>query len=100
VVDSKAEEAGSRPAEIVGCYEALALIALLRGKPMETENWRDFLVLTPVETARLLRISRGTAYAQIRLGVIPSIKCGRRILVPRAALMRMLEEAKGDRPQS
>jgi len=31
VIDSKAEEAGSRPAEIVGRYEAMALIALLRG---------------------------------------------------------------------
>jgi len=67
---------------------------------METENRSDSLVLTPVETARLLRISRGTVYAQIRLGVIPSIKCGRRILVPRAALMRMLDEAKSERPQS
>ena len=51
------------------------------------------LVLTPVETARLLRIGRATVYEQIRLGNIPSIRMGRRILIPRAALMRRLEQA-------
>ncbi len=58
-------------------------------------NESDSLVLTPTETAKLLRIGRGTVYDQIRLGVIPSIRMGRRILVPRAALMKMLEAAKG-----
>jgi len=59
-------------------------------------NTSDALVLTPVETANLLRISRGTAYEQIRLGVIPSIRMGRKILVPKAALIKMLENAGGD----
>jgi excisionase family DNA binding protein len=63
---------------------------------MERNNHSDSLVLTPVETAKLLRISRGTAYEQIRLGVIPSIRMGRRILIPKAALIKMLEGAKGD----
>lgn len=67
---------------------------------METENRSDFLVLTPVETARLLRIGRGTVYEQIRTGAIPSIRMGRRILIPRAALMRMLETARVDNPLS
>jgi excisionase family DNA binding protein len=58
-------------------------------------NESDSLVLTPTETAELLRIGRGTAYEQIRLGVIPSIRIGRRILVPRVALMKMLETTKG-----
>lgn len=53
----------------------------------------DSLVLTPVETASLLRISRTNCYEQIRLGNIPSIRIGKRIIVPRAALMRKLEEA-------
>ena len=57
----------------------------------------DALVLTPIETAKLLRIGRGTVYEQIRLGLIPSIRIGRKILVPKAALIRMLEGAKGDR---
>jgi len=56
-----------------------------------TSSGNDSLVLTPVETARLLRIGRATVYEQIRQGNIPSIRMGRRILVPRAALMRKLE---------
>ena len=55
------------------------------------------LVLTPTEAARLLRIGRGTAYEQIRCGTIPSIRLGRRILVPRAALMKMLETTESDK---
>jgi excisionase family DNA binding protein len=63
-------------------------------------NDSDSLVLTPAETAKLLRIGRGTVYEQIRLGVIPSIRMGRRILVPKAALMKMLETAKGNGSQA
>ncbi len=55
----------------------------------------DSLVLTPVETARLLRISRTNCYEQIRQGVIPSLRIGKRIIVPRAALMRKLDQAMG-----
>ena len=54
------------------------------------------LVLTPAETAKLLRIGRGTVYEQIRCGVIPSIKCGRKILIPRHALMKWLEQGGGN----
>lgn len=63
------------------------------------DNTTDSLVLTPVETAKLLRIGRGTVYEQIRCGAIPSIRMGRRILVPKAALMKMLEEAKSNGPR-
>jgi len=65
-------------------------------KMSNRNNMTDSLVLTPMETARLLRIGRGTVYEQIRLGVIPSIRMGRRILVPKVALQRMLERAKGE----
>jgi len=54
------------------------------------------LTLTVAETSKLLGISRGLAYEQVRVGILPSIKFGRRILVPKAALMRMLEEAKSE----
>jgi excisionase family DNA binding protein len=61
----------------------------------DQDNVGEPLVLTPMETARLLRIGRGTVYEQIRCGAIPSIRLGRKILVPRAALIKMLEKAKG-----
>ncbi len=51
------------------------------------------LVLTVEEAAGLLRISRGLAYEIVRSGRLPSIRLGRRLLVPRSALERMLAEA-------
>jgi excisionase family DNA binding protein len=47
-------------------------------------------VLTLNEVAALLRISRGLAYEAARRGEIPTIRIGRRLLVPAAALERML----------
>ena len=52
----------------------------------------ETLVLTVGETAKLLRLSKTTVYDQIRQGTIPNIRMGKRILVPRAALMRKLDE--------
>ncbi len=51
-------------------------------------------VLTVDEAAALLRISRGSAYEAVRKGQIPTIKIGRRLLVPRARLEELL--AKGN----
>ncbi|MFC1982484.1 helix-turn-helix domain-containing protein [Chloroflexota bacterium] len=58
-------------------------------------NPNESLVLTVGEAAKLLRLSKTTTYDQIRQGSIPSIRIGKRILVPRAALMHMLEETIG-----
>lgn len=52
--------------------------------------------LTVHEAAALLGIGRGLAYEQVLAGRIPSIRLGRRILVPRAALEAML--AKPNEP--
>ena len=59
---------------------------------MEKDS-NDSLVLTAGETAKILRLSKTTVYDQIRQGSIPSIRMGKRILIPRVALMRKLEEA-------
>jgi excisionase family DNA binding protein len=48
-------------------------------------------VLTVTEAAAYLRISRGSAYEAARRGQLPTIRLGRRLLVPRAALNRMLD---------
>ncbi len=45
------------------------------------------------ETANILGIGRSAAYEGARTGEIPTIKIGNRILVPKAALDRMLSEA-------
>jgi excisionase family DNA binding protein len=49
----------------------------------------DRLVLTVDEAARWLGISRPFAYESVQRGDIPS---GKRILVPKAALQRFLEQ--------
>lgn len=49
--------------------------------------------LTVEEAALELRISRSLAYEAVRQGEIPSIRVGRRILVPRHAFSLMLERA-------
>jgi excisionase family DNA binding protein len=51
------------------------------------------LVLTVSETARVLRIGRNQAYDAVRRGDIPSIRVGRRILVPRHALEQLLNRS-------
>ena len=45
------------------------------------------------EAARQIGIGRNLAYEAIRRGEIPSIKIGKRLLVPVTALERMLAEA-------
>jgi excisionase family DNA binding protein len=45
------------------------------------------------EAAKVLGISRNTAYDAVKSGQLPTVKIGRRFLVPKAALERMLESA-------
>jgi len=47
-------------------------------------------VVTVGEAAAILRISRGAAYEAVKRSEIPTIRIGRRLLVPAAALERML----------
>jgi len=51
---------------------------------------RQTLRLWP-ETGRILGLSRGATFQAARNGQIPTIRIGRRLLVPRAALAKMLE---------
>lgn len=53
------------------------------------------IVLTVDEAAEYLRISRPQAYLGVNRGEIPHIKVGRRILIPRAALEKLLQCAGG-----
>ena len=46
--------------------------------------------LTVEEAASVLRLSRTSAYAAVRDRTLPSVKIGRRYLVPRVALERLL----------
>jgi excisionase family DNA binding protein len=49
-------------------------------------------VLTVSETARFLRVGKGSIYEAIRRNEIPALKIGRRLLIPKVALTRLLAE--------
>ena len=51
---------------------------------------RETPTLTVEEAGKLLGIGRSLAYAAARDGSLPTIRLGKRILVPTAALLRML----------
>lgn len=48
------------------------------------------LTLTIEQAARALGISRGLAYEAARRGELPTIRLGRRLLVPRCRLLELL----------
>ena len=50
------------------------------------------LTLTITEVAAQLRISRGLAYSLAREGKLPTLRLGRRLLVPRKALEDLLSQ--------
>lgn len=57
-----------------------------------TTDGSERLVFTVEEARRQLGLSKGLMHEAVRSGQIPSIRVGRRILIPRAALQRLLEK--------
>ena len=53
----------------------------------------DKLTYTVKETGLLLGLSRGLTYEAIRTGQIPSVRIGRRILIPCKQLHKLLENS-------
>lgn len=47
--------------------------------------------ITVPEVAKLLGLSRNGAYVAVRNGEIPSIRIGRRVVVPKLAIERLLD---------
>jgi len=62
--------------------------------PEQTRSLHDDgrLTWTVTEAARLLGISRASAYEAAHRGELPVRVIGRRLLVPRVALLRLLGE--------
>ena len=59
-----------------------------------TQDKQERLCLNVPEAAKILGISRGLAYELARSGRLPALRFGRRLLIPRAALERMLNETQ------
>ena len=51
----------------------------------------DCLTLTVEQAGKLLGISRAHAYDLARTGEIPSVKLGKRVVIPRRALERFID---------
>jgi excisionase family DNA binding protein len=88
----------SRPHELRDTLSTAAGGALVQGRgggqaAGAASTPHERLTLTVEEAAQVLGISRAFAYESVRRGDIPHIKIGRRILVSRAALDRLLEGA-------
>ena len=56
-------------------------------------------VLTIMEVSRILRLSRNATYEGVWSGDIPSVKVGKRILIPVAGLKAMLGEIDEAQPR-
>ena len=63
-------------------------------------NQTECETLTVPEAARKLGIGRNAAYEGVRAGDIPSIRIGKRLVVPKAALERLLGEGACKTPQA
>ena len=59
----------------------------------QTGAAEERLTYTLTEAARRLGISRALAYEAANRGELPVCRIGRRMLVPRAALLRLLEDS-------
>jgi excisionase family DNA binding protein len=54
---------------------------------------RITLTMSVPEAANVLGISRAFAYALVSRGDLPSLRLGRRVVVPRRALEQLVEQA-------
>jgi len=86
--DALAFAAGETREAVTGSRTASGAVA-----PVENR-----LVFTVEEAAQLLGISRSFAYEAVQRGEIPSMRIGRRILVPKAALKRFIEKSSSTLP--
>jgi excisionase family DNA binding protein len=76
-----------------------SLTAIMSAKASTTDQEGKRLVFSVAEAAQLLGVSRPNAYNLVHTGQIPCIRYGRRMLIPRVALMKMLEEVGTVKPR-
>ncbi len=60
-----------------------------------TTDWRDRSTLSVEEAGDVLGLSRASSYGAVSRGEIPTIRIGRRLLVPTARLRTLLGENEG-----
>jgi excisionase family DNA binding protein len=65
-----------------------------------TQTAPERMTVTVEEAAQLLGIGRQSAYQAARAGELPTIRLGRRLLVPRAQIERLLGITEDERPEA
>ena len=60
-------------------------------KPASLDELPDFCSLE--ELSRVLQVSRSTAYRMAAQGSIPSLRVGRRVIVPKEHLVRWIDSS-------
>lgn len=77
---------------------ATAVAATSEHEPVSLEQWADQLgisgkaVLTASEAAAVLRVSERSLRDMMKAGTVPSLRLGRRLVVPVPMLLRSLLE--------
>jgi excisionase family DNA binding protein len=67
-------------------------------KMLEVPAVEQSLTVSIPEAANLVGISPNHAWRLVQTGELPSIRLGRRVLVPRSALVDLVERATARRP--
>jgi excisionase family DNA binding protein len=83
----------SSPADLDGVTATGDHQSIRGASPLATIVPGERLVLTVAEAGELLGISRAFAYELVARGELPIIRLGRRIVVPKAALLAMIDLA-------
>lgn len=93
------QKVGNLPSILAGNYCTIKAMTKTDAGTLPDPKQQATLTVWP-ETAHILGLSKASAYEAARRGDIPTIKIGRRLLVPTAALRRMLamdnDEPAGD----
>jgi hypothetical protein len=77
------------------CHTSLYNIVndIARGESMlKSKETSESLVYDVPTAGKLLNLSRATAYSLAAQGIIPTIRLGKRLVVPKVALERMINE--------
>jgi excisionase family DNA binding protein len=61
-----------------------------KGRPLTVAELRERPTITVDEAADVLAITRTGAYQAVRRGEIPSVRVGRRLIIPTTSLLRLL----------
>lgn len=64
-----------------------------RGNMGTKENQKSLVLNVWPDVGEALNLSRATTYSLVNQGIIPSIRFGKRILIPKRSLLAMLESA-------